>query len=53
MPPEADRLGQGQRVAGAGLLLGRGDDPDVVAELACDGLEQLEPACVHAIIIGQ
>ena len=46
-------VGQGQRMARAGLLFGRGDDPDVVAELARDRFEQLEPAGVHAVVVGQ
>ena len=37
------RRGQRQRMAGARLLLGRRDDPDVVAELACDRSSRLKP----------
>src|SRR4029079_4249833 len=44
---------QGQRVARARLLLGRGDDPDVVAEPPRDGLEQPQAAGVHAVVVGQ
>ena len=35
------------------LLLGWSDDPDVVAELACNRLEQSQAACVDAVVIGQ
>src|SRR4051812_14920343 len=53
MPAQPDRRGQGQRMAGAGLLLGRGNDPNVVAELPGDGFEQLEAASVHAVVVGE
>jgi hypothetical protein len=40
-------------VPGAGLFLGRRDNPDVVAKLPHDGLEQPQSAGVHAIVVGQ
>ena len=40
-------------MAGAGLLLGRSNDPDVVAELAGDRFEQLQPARIHAVVVGE
>src|SRR6185312_5059696 len=50
--PEAHRGRQGQRVARARLLLDGGDDPHVIAELARDRLEQLQPARIHAVVVG-
>ena len=35
------------------LLLVRGDDPDIVAELAGQRLEHIETGGVDAIIVGQ
>ena len=40
-------------MAGPGLLLGRGDDPDIVAELASYRFEKVEAARVHAVIVGK
>lgn len=44
---------EGERVACAGLLLGRGADPDIVGELACDVLQHLEAGGVDAVVIGK
>ena len=51
--PQADRHGQGQRMAGARLLLGRRDDPDVVGEGPRDRLQHLEAGGVDAVVIGE
>src|SRR5438874_11255125 len=40
-------------MASARLLLGRGDDPDIVAELARDGLEQFQPTRIDAVVVGE
>src|SRR5947209_15681611 len=40
-------------MARAGLLLGRSDDPDVVAELARDALQNAQAAGVHAVVVGE
>src|SRR5690348_15487720 len=53
MPSEPDGRGQGERMAGAGLLLRRRDDPDVVAEFARDVFQDLEAASVHAVVVGE
>jgi hypothetical protein len=41
---QANRLGQRQRMAGAGLLLGRGDDPDIVEIAAAIRSRTFSPA---------
>ena len=50
---QADRAGEGERMACARLLLGRGADPDIVGELACDVLQHLEAGGVDAVVIGE
>jgi hypothetical protein len=46
-----DRDGEGERVAGARLLLGRRDNPDIVGKLPRDPFQHLEATGVHAIVV--
>ncbi len=52
MFPQAHRLGQRQRMAGARLLLARRDHPQVVRQFRRDLLEQRQAARVDAVVIG-
>ncbi len=49
---QPDRMGEGERAALARLLLGRGDDGDVVGETPRDPLEQVDARRVDAVIVG-
>ena len=53
MLANADWAGQRQRMARAGIFLGRGDDPDVVAKLPCDFFQDFQTRCIDAVVIGQ
>ena len=53
MAAQADGAGQRQRVAGARLLFGGSDDPDVIGKLRRDGFEHRKPGRVDAVIIGE
>jgi hypothetical protein len=50
---QAHRAGEGERVAGARLLLGRSDDPDIVGKGARDRLQHLEAGRVDAVVVGE
>src|SRR5205085_12071164 len=40
-------------MAGTRLFFGGRDDPDVVAQGSCNGLEKPQAARVHAIVVGE
>jgi len=51
--PKADRAGQGQRMAGSGLLLGRRHSPHIIGQFGGNRLEQGEARGVDAIVVCQ
>ena len=53
VPAQPDWRRKRERVPGARLLFGRGDDPDVVAELARNCLEQAQPARIDTVVVGE
>ncbi len=48
----AQRLGQSERVRGAGLIGLRRDHPDIVGEIGGDLLEHVETGGLDAVVIG-
>jgi hypothetical protein len=53
-PPEladAQRVMEGERMAGAALLLLRRHDPDIRAERPCGLFQDLDPAGIDAVVV--
>ena len=53
MLAQPHRAAQRERMARAGLFLGRSDNPHVIGKLPRDLFEHFEPGGVDAIIVGE